>query len=247
MPDNPMSGGGLRLPTEVRALVFDVHGTLLLGGGPLRIDAAADALLRDQLRRMALPVPESPTRSLDLLIRHDHRLSNKPFPEVDLRALWAEALGLTELSLDDFITLETLRQPLHPMPGLRAMIDRLRTRGLPLGLLSNAQADTRPALVREIGGDPFHRDLVVLSHEHLEAKPSPRLFDHIVRALAGLGIPAQSAVMVGNDPLHDLLPARQAGLRTVLVRAHPSAWREGPAHLADAVIGHLDQLPDLIG
>ena len=223
----------------IRAVIFDVHGTLLRGGGPMRFDPAADLRLHELLQPRGHRLEESPTRSLELAVKRHHAESGEEFPEVDLRQLWARLLGVEAVSTGWLTELEHARQPLRLMDSARETLAALST--LDLGLLSNAQADTLPVLGRELGGNPFAADLCLLSYQHGIAKPSARIFELLVARLAARGIPPEAAVMVGNDPRHDIAPARALGLKTVLLAA------ETPAnHEADAVIRDLSQLPALL-
>jgi putative hydrolase of the HAD superfamily len=226
--------------TDIRAVIFDVHGTLLAGGGPMRFDPAADLRIQELLNERGHKQKGSPTQLLERAVKQHHAESDEEFPEVDLRQLWASLLGVEKVSAEWLTELEHARQPLRLMPSARETLATLSSRSL--GLLSNAQADTLPVLCRELGGNPFAADLCVLSYEHGMAKPSARLFELIVARLAARDIPPEATVMVGNDLLHDIAPARAIGLRTVLL----TGTANPPAHQADAVISDLSQLVDLL-
>jgi len=78
--------------------------------------------------------------------------------------------------------------------------------------VSNANGRMRAALDR-VGIGP-HVDLVIDSYEEGVEKPDPRIFE---RALARSGSRAEATVHVG-DLLHtDVIGARAAGLRAVLL------------------------------
>lgn len=229
-------------PSGLRAVIFDVHGTLLSGGGPMRFDPLADLRIHEWLQRHGHHLAESPTRALEQAVRQHHAQATHEFPEIDLRQLWATLLGVKEVDTEWLIELEHARQPLRLMPSAREALATLASRDLVLGLLSNAQADTQPVLCRELGWNPFSTDLCVLSYEHRIAKPSTRLFELLVARLAARGIAPDAAVLVGNDPLHDIAPARAIGLKTVLLAGDVALL----AHRADAVISDLSQLPGLL-
>lgn len=226
--------------TGIRAVIFDVHGTLLTGGGPMRFDPAADLRIHERLTERGHELKGSPTRLLELAVKQYHAESDEEFPEVDLRQLWARLLGFKKVSTEWLSELEHARQPLRQMPAARETLATLSS--LSLGLLSNAQADTLPVLCRELGGDPFAADLCVFSYEHGIAKPSAHLFEFLIARLAAHGIAPDAAVMVGNDPLHDIAPARAIGLKTILL----SGTANPPAHQADAVISDLSQLLEIL-
>jgi FMN phosphatase YigB (HAD superfamily) len=230
------------LRSGLRAVIFDVHGTLLFGGGPLRYDPTADQRIHQLLRQRGHFLESSPTQSLALAVRQHHAQSADEFPEVDLRQLWATLLGVAKVSSHWLTQLEHARQPLSLMPSARETLATLSSHGLVLGLLSNAQADTLPVLCRELGGNPFAADLCVLSYQHGIAKPATHLFEFLITQLAARGIAPDDTLLVGNDPRHDIAPARAIGLQTVLLVGAAVL----PAHQADAVIHDLSQLPGLL-
>lgn len=59
---------------------------------------------------------------------------------------------------------------------------------------------------------------------------------------------ATATVMIGNSPRSDILPARLAGLRAVLV-SHASTWRLELAEVDpdDAGVAHVDRFEELLG
>lgn len=98
--------------------------------------------------------------------------------------------------------------PADVVPALR----RLRASGRKLVVVSNANGRMRAALDR-VGIGP-HIDLVIDSHEEGVEKPDPRIFE---RALARAGSRPESTVHVGDLFHTDVVGARAAGLRAVLL------------------------------
>ena len=159
--------------------------------------------------------------------------------------------------------------PVYPMPGLREVLNGLVHRGLPLGLVSNAQFFTPVVLGHFLGrsrdrsGDhaatvsespppPFAPDLTVFSYRHLRAKPDLHLFHLAGRALRDRGIPPGEALYVGNDMLNDVLASSRAGFRTALFAGDARSLRlredreETAGLVPDAVLTDLRQLPGLL-
>lgn len=212
----------------LRAIVFDVYGTLLAGpAGGVRADPDADARLREVIRSHGHEPPLSPSALLHDAVRRHHHAAGIPYPEVDLRELWREVLSLprehdtTALVIDT----EAAWHLARPMPGVRTIVTRLAGLGIPLGLLSNAQCNT----LHDLGSLAacFEPDLTVLSYRHGMAKPSPGLFQLLVVRLAARGILPAETLYVGNDPLQDITPAAAAGMRTALFTGHPDSLRPG--------------------
>ena len=86
----------------------------------------------------------------------------------------------------------------------------LRGRGLKLGLVSNTGRDLEE-FVRHHGLDV---DAAVSSGAHGKTKPHPTIFQ---AALDGLGVEAESAVMVGDSIEDDVEGAKAVGMQAVLL------------------------------
>ena len=98
--------------------------------------------------------------------------------------------------------------PADVVPALQ----RMRAAGKKLVVVSNANGRMRAALDR-VGIGP-HVDLVVDSFEEGVEKPDPRIFH---RALERIGSRAETTVHVGDLFHTDVVGARAAGLRAVLL------------------------------
>jgi FMN phosphatase YigB (HAD superfamily) len=226
----------------IRAVVFDVYGTLLEApAGGVKPDPAADARLREIIRAHGHEPPESPSMDLHHAVRRCHAAAGHAHPEVDLRQLWRDLLGLGP---DDDTTglvleIEAAWHPARLMPGAADVLEELVAGGIPLGLLSNAQCNMLYDLGAPAGW--FEPDLTILSYRHRIAKPAPELFRLILERLAARGIAPAEVLMVGNDPLHDIAPAAAVGMRTALFTGHPASLRPGK-HAADLVFNDWSEL-----
>jgi|HubBroStandDraft_3_1064219.scaffolds.fasta_scaffold58936_3 putative hydrolase of the HAD superfamily len=130
-------------------------------------------------------------------------------------------------------------------PEVPAVLDRLRARGLRLGVASNW--DHRlPALLGDLG---LRRrfDAVVYSSAAGVEKPDPRIFER-VRGALGLGAAPPSAVLhVGDHQLEDFEGALAAGLRALLVRRDPARHPTARAAAAAAgALADLTRLPEIV-
>ncbi len=190
----------------IRAVLFDIYGTLLVCGsgdvGSLVKDAGEQAgeALRDAGFKAASA--RAGDRAVELLgrrIADEHLMLKRAgveFPEVDIRDVWEQILRDLEEELllqpESVPSAESERQraerlaveyecrvnPAWSMPGLDITMNELRGPGLRLGVVSNAQFYTRLVFDALAGADwtVFDPDLCVLSYELREAKPSTRLF-----------------------------------------------------------------------
>ena len=159
---------------------------------------------------------------------HASKSPDCPKPEVDIVDIWRRLLTdhqLNSIADDTSIVVqiatafEARSNPTWPMPGAADLIAKLKSSGLKLGIVSNAQIFT-PALVENLCGASsleqagFDLDLSIFSNRFRQSKPGPRLFDVLVRSLASNGILPQQVVYVGNDILNDVYAASKAKLRT---------------------------------
>ncbi len=220
-----------------RAVICDVYGTLLdAPAGGVKPDSAADPLLREIIASCGYEAPASPSAALHAAVLRHHASSGKRWPEVDLREMWREVLALPpdHDTTPLVIAIEAAWHPAQPLPGAAETLHALSDAGVLLGLLSNAQINTLPAL--DGMAAMFAPDLTILSYQHGMAKPAPELFALLLEKLAARGIAPHETLYIGNDPLHDIEPAAACGMRTALFTGHPASQRAGaclPDHLLE--------------
>jgi putative hydrolase of the HAD superfamily len=224
-----------RIP-GVRAVIFDVYGTLLISGsGDV---GSADETDHEEFIGAAIKAAGGPTGTASIptsdQLHTQIRLTNQsnqsescPKPEVDIVAVWRAVVrqsGISEFADDTagIVRLaaeyESRANPTWPMPGARTVLARLAEQDPALGIVSNAQVFTI-TLVEDLLGKPlaaagFDLDLCVFSNRFRQAKPGPRLFDCLREGLARRGMGPNEAIYVGNDMLNDVWAASQAGLKT---------------------------------
>jgi putative hydrolase of the HAD superfamily len=151
---------------------------------------------------------------------------------------------------------EVRANPVWPMPNLEGCLSKLRSAGLALGIVSNAQFFTPelfPALLnhtlQQLGFSPA---LEFYSYRFGQAKPGRFLYEQARQALSSMSISADEVVYVGNDVLNDVTPARQVGFRTALFAgdARSLRLREGDPRVAgvaaDLVLTDLGQLAECV-
>ena len=127
------------------------------------------------------------------------------------RDLWDAGVRLVLADLDN--TLTPYEQAL-PSPALRTWKEELDRVGIPLYVVSNSRKSRRCPDFCSALGVPCVRHA---------GKPSRKGF---ARALAETGIPAEHAIMVGDQIFTDIWGANRAGVTSVLVR--PLAWGKNP-------------------
>jgi len=129
-----------------------------------------------------------------------------------------------------------------PFPGLAVQLGLLARRA-GLAVLTEGPAATQRRRLARAGLDRWFPCLISAADLGL-SKPDPEL---LRRALETAGA-APGAVMVGDHPILDLVPARAAGLRTVLVtygrrlHHHPELYGD----VIDRVVPSVAQLAALV-
>jgi putative hydrolase of the HAD superfamily len=126
-----------------------------------------------------------------------------------------------------------------PAEGLQETLTALRSRGLRTGIVTNGVVARQAPKIAALGLDALV-DVVVISEAVGVSKPDRRIFDH---ALTALGVRPEAAWFVGDNPVTDVLGARQAGLTPVWFRRGP--WPAGHAE-PELRIDVLDELLPLL-
>jgi putative hydrolase of the HAD superfamily len=260
---------------QVKAVLFDVYGTLFVSGsgdvGTATATHTAEALTQALgIAGFAGDLDRAGhvgTKMLKAEILEWHKAGHEAgidFPEVEIIKVWKKIVD-SLLNMDTglnrirhlAVEYECRVNPVFPMPGSIETIEALKTRGMALGIVSNAQFYTPllfPAFfgktVEELGFDP---DCCIWSYKELKAKPSATLFPKAGQALKkNHGIALEETVYVGNDMLNDIYCAKQAGCQTVLFAGDRRSLRlrENDARCLaiepDAVITSLDQLLEIL-
>lgn len=259
----------------IRAVVFDVYGTMLISGtGDIGIasDEEDERIFREALAAAGLPAGHLPAelRGSDVFMEAIHaaqrerRAEGVEFPEVDILAVWNDTLaalvehGIPSISDEQLRALaienECRANPVWPMPALAQTLDALSGAGMLLGIVSNAQFYTPllfnallGASLEELGFDPA---LCVWSYRMREGKPSARLYERLAAALSQEhGVTPGETLYVGNDQLKDIWPAQQVGFRTALFAGDRRSLRlrEGDERCAKTRADLvIDDLPQLL-
>jgi putative hydrolase of the HAD superfamily len=117
------------------------------------------------------------------------------------------------------------------------VLDRLRSAGLTLGVVSNFE-EWLERLLERLGVREYFEVRVISGVEGLE-KPDPRIFE---LAMERAGVAAADSVYVGDNPEFDVVPALALGMFPVLIDR-----RDRFPDASVARIASLDELPDVLG
>lgn len=228
------------------AIFFDVGETLIRPLRPYR------SLVREISVKLGFTLSVEALNGLS--DRMDARVAERTrqrlpftFPAAESQRFWLETYrdyfagflpGVHSLLLAEEL-LDHLSSPTGyaPFEDTVATLEKLRDDGYRLGIISNWEA-WLPALLEAVGIKPFF-DHIVISGECGFEKPDTGIF---TLALDEGGYRPDEVVYVGDRPTHDVEPAREVGIRPILLdRAN--------RYLCDAAcrrIGSLSELPLLV-
>ncbi len=228
------------------AVVFDLNDTLVHGGDRALRDAVAHAMARDlevDPEAFAAAVRDSFDARCRGVLGDLHqtitRLAAGLGASPDPAAVRAAAERRLHLE----------RSLLIPAPRALEALDRLRRRGLRLGLVSDCSAETPQLWCATRLAHRF--DVAVFSCELGARKPDPSLY---LAATAGLGVLPEECLYVGDGASDELAGAERVGMTALRLRLEDA----DPAALADRrefyglrswdgpSIGHVAELDALL-
>ncbi len=141
-------------------------------------------------------------------------------------------------------------QLFHPFPDTRSCLERIAAAtdysGAPyrLGIIANQPTWIRARLADWGLLGIFEPECVVISDEVGIGKPCPEIFEF---ALAQADVPAHEAVMVGNDYVFDIEPAKWLGMHTLWIERDdpyaPGALPISDPWAADVRVSSLCEIP----
>lgn len=207
---------------RIRAVMFDVDGTLLDSN-----DAHAHAWL-DALRGHGVDVP------LDLVRSKIGMGGDKLLMEVagiDHESTQGKVISERRIAVFKQLYLPDL----GPVPGGRALVERLRTRGLRRAVVSSASAAELADLLR-VAAVATLFDVEITADDADRSKPDP---DVVAVALAKLDVGPRETVLLGDTP-YDIASAARAGVSTIAFRS--GGWKDRDLEGAIAIYDHPQEL-----
>ena len=213
---------------DIRALIFDINGTL--------IDIETDERMEQAYRAIGhfLTYQGVTLHRWELLnlyfqiMKEQFAQSTETYPEFDVVAVWREVLERHASEFTGSLPLGKLQQlPLFLaelqrgisrkrlclFPQVLDVLSRLKEQYL-LAVVSDAQSAYALPELRAVGLHEYFSP-VVISGDYGYRKPDARLFQ---KALDGLQVRPDQAIYIGNDGYRDIFGARQLGIKTILFR-----------------------------
>ena len=255
-----------RLDDTVKCILFDVYGTLFISdSGDIGI-ARSKSKKQSEIENLIEQYDLDATSENLLKILYD-RIEKKhivlhrqgiDFPEIEIDQIWMEILNIRDRSTARLFALEfeLIVNPVYPMPHLKNVLESLKMKQIPMGIISNAQFYTLFLFDWFLNGGPkdlgFDAELLFLSYRVKHAKLSTKLFEMAAKKLKQKGIPESCVLYVGNDMRNDIWPAAKTGFQTALFAGDRRSLRlreddpECKSVSPDLVITDLMQLVDHI-
>ncbi|HEY3379345.1 MAG TPA: HAD family hydrolase [Armatimonadota bacterium] len=126
-------------------------------------------------------------------------------------------------------------------PGVSALLAALHTRGLTLGIVTSKQRASAEDTLQSLGYRHYF-SLLIAEEDTPRHKPSP---DPLLLALERLGITAQHAIYIGDNP-DDIIAAHAAGMPAVAVSWSLRQSHELHAVQPEAILEHPNDLLALL-
>jgi phosphoglycolate phosphatase len=233
--NTPVAGRWTDGPDALRAVLFDLDGTLL--------DTAEDigsALNRALAEQQVAPLAPERIRALigrgapQLVQRVVARLPPRPWP--------VDAVLLLQRFYFHYDHMHDAHEyQARPYPGVAEGLAQLHARGLRIAVVTNKAQHAAAALLGHLHLSEYV-EVVVGGDNVAQRKPHPQ---PLLLACEALQVDVAQALMVGDSAI-DVLAARAAGMRIVCV---PYGYNEGddPRALAcDALVESVGDLPELL-
>lgn len=133
--------------------------------------------------------------------------------------------------LNELVVAE-LEHGVEAMIGARELLERLRRRGTPIGLVSNSPRHFVERSI-ELAGFHEHFDVVISAHEVAAPKPAP---DPYLEACRRLGVEPGPSVVALEDSPTGVAAARAAGLTVIGIPSVEGVALEEAHHLAESLL-----------
>lgn len=212
---------------DIRALLFDVNGTLI----DIETDEGLEEIYRaigHFLTYQGILLHRWEVRDLYFQIMQQQReQSTEAFAEWDAVEVWREFLqkkasnytrSLPSKKLEQLpLFLAELhrgiaRKRLRLYPQVQETLNRLRF-SYSMAVVSDAQSAYAVPELHAVGLLNYFNSVIV-SGDYGYRKPDPRLFQ---KALDALQVRPEQALYLGNDLYHDIFGAQQVGMKAIFV------------------------------
>jgi len=206
---------------RVKGVLFDYGHTLVWFPRYNEIHLVSARNMQGKLRALGAFVEVSEIQ--ELIDEFAHRRNGQTLRiDEEFRQILS-TLGVKGYSEDDLQEIIQLHwrpylQDACARKGAKKLLENLRSRGLKLGIVANIWSGGMNPALEKLDLERFF-DTTVASVAVGFQKPSPEIFQ---LALKNLGLVAEKAVMVGDNPVSDIQGAHNIGMRTIRLMRGPN-------------------------
>jgi len=268
----------LLLLRGIKSIIFDIYGTIFVSGsGDIGISNTikrnqlfCDALITAEIVINNDTVCETGIDYFYQRIAFHHNRSKKngiQNPEVNIFEIWTETLhelsrnGMIQKVLSRIeilkvtVLFEIFSNPVSLMPGITKILLYSKQKGIPVGIVSNAQFYTplmfEVLFKQDMENIGFYSDLIYFSYVTKNAKPSLFMFEKLKKQLyTKYGFNSRNVLYIGNDMLNDISAASKCGFRTALFAGDLRSLRLRKNIVQnvvpDVIITEFEQLKEII-
>ncbi|MEN1968367.1 HAD family hydrolase [Lentibacillus sp. N15] len=215
----------------IKAVIFDLDGTLLHRDESVKIFINKQY---DRLHKWMNHIPKDKyiTRFIELddggYVWKD-RVYQQLVRDFDIRGLTWEAL------LQDYM--QQFQNSCVPFPNLFHMLERLKNKGLILGMITNGKGQFQTDNIRALGIEKYF-DTILISEWAGIKKPDPRIFE---KAFDYLHVLPSESIFIGDHPEKDVNAAKRVGMNGVWKK--DNKW--GVVQ-ADYIVTDLKEIPYMV-
>ncbi|MGQ9721296.1 MAG: HAD family hydrolase [Candidatus Jordarchaeum sp.] len=211
---------------EIRALVFDLEGTLY------NSKELADEWRVQVFKLVREKTGRSDEEILKEFIKITKELEGKGFRRPPVSMI-IERVGITREEFYKAIESVDPSKYLQPDSELRKMLEYFKSKWR-LAMLTNLSRKSTLDILSALGLDSDIFDPLITASEMEKGKPDPEPFRRIIK---DLDLKPSSIMMVGDSISSDLEPARKVGMKTVLI-----SEKEITTPLADLKVKNIQEL-----
>jgi len=219
----------------IKVVVFDLYGTIMSSKEGLESkDEALSRILREAGHEVYFQEIWS-TRQFVAFIDYPRGRANTP------HEYYAKVLERLEIPLNASLVSKLVGKDMELektrlCSDVTPMINALKAKEIETAIVTTIAAWRFVPLLKQ---NHVEIDFFCTAREANAVKPNPKIYTAV---LTKFGVKATEALMVGDDPKTEIIPAKRLGLKTVLLcREEKRECDE-----ADYVISSLTQLLDLI-
>jgi putative hydrolase of the HAD superfamily len=240
----------------LKAVFFDMGGTIETYWHTPELRLQATPGLSAILHSAGIDLQINNKELYEVVIRgitRYHHWSMQSLEELPASQIWCGYI-LNEFSVDP-LALGSIAEELttyyetqyyhrEMRPEIPVVLEKIRSMGLKIGLISNVRSRGQVPVNLNAYGIRHYFDPVVLSSEYGRRKPDPAIFHYAARLA---NVPTSDCVFVGDRINRDVAGARRAGFRLAVQIEHPFPPGEaddGPR--PDFLIRSMDELVDIL-